>query len=394
MKIAANRERIIRLAVDGRAANTPKPLGAAVYCRELLRELVQLDVPLHLCVYLDAPPNEAFPLHPDQADIRVLPATRFWSQRRLGKALRKDPPDALLCPVSQFPLRAPCPVLVTHHGLVYEERDGKRTIEPASCLPWRQRMRRALLLKAQLCFADHFLMVSEDSKQMLLDYTGISSERASVTYHGCSDQFVPCLDDNRIASVRERYALPEHFFLYTGRLGPRKNVRRILLAYEKFILENPDLPHKLVLAGGEDWRAAPILKALQQSPCAEKIHHIGHVGRADMPVLMSLSDALVLVSLCESFGIPVVEAMACGTPVITANNTAMPEIVGDAALLASPYAVDEIAAAFSKIATDPALCAELVQKGYMRAQQFTWENTAIQTWNAIEKVLQRTSGIC
>ncbi|HOZ45188.1 MAG TPA: glycosyltransferase family 1 protein [Candidatus Hydrogenedentes bacterium] len=375
---------------DGRAANTADPLGAAVYARELLRELVRPDLGLALRVYLDAAPRAGFPLRTDEADVRILPPARFWTQRRLGAEVTKDPPDVLLCPVTQAPWLSPCPIAVTNHGLVYYEQDGRRIVEPRDCLPLMMRLRRVLLCWLQVHRASRILMVSEDSKQVFVQHTGIAPERVCVTYHGHSLDFRPQTDETAHRRVRERYDLPPRFFLYTGRLGPRKNVVRLVEAFEAFRDSYPDLPQELVLAGGPEWHAEPILRAIGESRHTGAIHVIGHVGHDDMPTLMTLADALVLVSLCESFGIPVIEAMACGTPVLTSNTTSMPEIVGDAALLVSPTDVPAIAGALRRLVTDQGLRAQLIEKGFARAAGFTWRNTALQTCEALRQVVTGT----
>jgi glycosyltransferase involved in cell wall biosynthesis len=163
-------------------------------------------------------------------------------------------------------------------------------------------------------------------------------------------------------------------------------VVRIIEAYEMLRQRRPDLPHHLVFAGDSDWAAQPILEAAQRSPAHDYMQFLGHVGREDMAVLMSCANALILVSLCESFGIPVVEAMSCGTPVITSNNTAMPEIVGDAALLVDPYDVPAISEALERMMTDEGLQEDLRSRGFERARMFTWEKTARKTLEVLSTV--------
>ncbi|HNR29544.1 MAG TPA: glycosyltransferase family 1 protein [Candidatus Hydrogenedentes bacterium] len=376
---------------DGRAANTSASLGVGVYCRNLLRELARLDSGLALRVYLDVEPRPDFPLRVDEADIRVLPAARFWTQRRLGPELRRDPPDVLLCPVSQAPLFSPCPTIVTNHGLVYYEENGRRVMEPRDCLPLVTRAQRALLWRLQVRCASRILMVSEDSRRVFIEHTGIDPAKVFVTYLGHTPEFRPMTDNMQQQQVRNRYELPARFFLYTGRLGPRKNVVRIIQAFELLRDSNPDLPHELVLAGDKEWHAEPILHAARASRHADAIHMIGHVGHEDMPTLMTLADALILVSLCESFGIPVVEAMACGTPVLTSNTTCMPEIVGEAAMAVPPTDVPAIAAAMHRLASDQELRERLVKDGFARAARFTWRNTALQTYDAVRSVTAENS---
>jgi len=376
------------IGIDGRAANTPKPLGAAVYCRELIGALAGLCGPPALRVYLDAPPLNDFPACADAVDIRVLPRARLWTERRLGPELRRDPPDVFLGPVQRFPLRCPCPAVVTHHGLVYVERAGSGDLEAAECLSIPQRINRAITLWLIARFADHVLVVSKDSKQLLARFSHIPPERISVTYHACSHNFYPRSGTQEIATLRGKFDLPERYILYTGRLGPRKNVVRTIEAFAMLRERRPDLPHRLVLAGEREWSAQPIIEAAERSPAREFIQFLGHVDREDMPVLMSCADTLVLVSLCESFGIPLIEAMSCGTPVVTANSSAMPEIVGDAALLADPYDVPAIAAALERVLTDQALRADLKAKGLERARRFSWVNTASDTLQVLSNVVE------
>ena len=185
-------------------------------------------------------------------------------------------------------------------------------------------------------------------------------------------QFRPA-DEERRAAVRARYRLPERFFLYLGTIEPRKNLARVIAAWTRLA---ETCPLDLVIAGREGWKVGPIRAAAAGSTHTTRIHWIGFVEGADAAALYSCADALVWPSLWEGFGLPPLEAMACGTPVMTSNVSSLPEVTGDAAVLVDPGSVDAIAEGMARLATDTALREDLAQKGQARAATFAWKRTA------------------
>jgi glycosyltransferase involved in cell wall biosynthesis len=368
------------LGIDARIANTPVRLGVGVYGYELIRAITRLPGAPSLRLYLDAPPVADFPVTEAEAEIVVLPARRFWTQRALAKALRTDPPDVFLAPVSQMPLGAPCPVIATYHGWIKMPTEERRSL--------REVMHTRLIRWLALTRAARVLVVSEESKRAIEELPAARPERIAVTYHGVSEDFSPEMDAAALQRVREKYCLPARYLLFLGRLNPRKNLLRTITAFEELRAANPGMPHHFVLAGTPQGDHGETMRRIEASPVKAYIHAIGHVERGDVQALLVASDALVLVSHLESFGIPVAEAMACGTPVVTSNTTCMPEIVGDAGLCVDPLDVNAIRDAMATALLDKPARATLIARGLDRVKQFTWENTARQTVAIAREVLE------
>jgi len=183
----------------------------------------------------------------------------------------------------------------------------------------------------------------------------------------------------------KRYVIERPYILYVGSLEKRKNLPRLLEAYA-YLRET--LPGwKLVIVGGRKWKSDPIYKAVQRLGLEPHVIFTGFVAEEDLPALYNGADLFVFPSLYEGFGLPVLEAMACGTPVVTSNTSSLPEVAGEAALLVAPTDVKAIAAAMQRVLSEPDLAAELRRRGLERASQFSWERTARETLAVYERVL-------
>lgn len=196
-----------------------------------------------------------------------------------------------------------------------------------------------------------------------------------VVYPGIDSRFQPVLDRVRLNAVQEAYGLPSRFFLYVGTLEPRKNIPNLLRAFARARLEQV----KLVIAGKQGWMFQPIFDLVQKLDLAQEVIFTGFVPDVDLPALYSLAEAFVFPSLYEGFGLPVLEAMACGTPVITSNVSSLPEVTGDAGLLINPLDEEQLAAAMRRLADDLDLQENLGQQGLARSAQFGWHRAAAET---------------
>lgn len=228
-------------------------------------------------------------------------------------------------------------------------------------------------LSQHLHAADRVLTVSEATKDDLVRRLEIDPRKITVIYNGVSDRFRSL--DTPLDNVQERYRLPKRFFLFVGTVEPRKNLARLIEAFER---AGRHLEHSLVVVGAKGWKTSPIYRAIETSRVRDRIQLLGFVADADLPAIYNLADAFVYPSLYEGFGIPIVEAMACGTPVVTSNVSAMPEVAGDAALLIEPLDPHGLAEAMERIVQDGALRNSLRAKGLERAKRFSWDTSAAQ----------------
>ncbi len=220
--------------------------------------------------------------------------------------------------------------------------------------------------------ANIILATSEFTKSALIDVLKVPEHKITVAQLGVDQEaYHPELSTTRLREVRNRYGLPGDFIFYVGTIEPRKNLERVIEAFER-------LPgnESLLIAGKWGWKFKPLMEKIRQSPKRRKIQLMGYVSEADKPYIMKLARMFVWPSLYEGFGLPALEAMAVGTPVLTSNVTSLPEVVGEGALMVNPYNVDDIAQGMETLLRDEQVRKVYIQKGLEQARQFTWEKTA------------------
>lgn len=247
---------------------------------------------------------------------------------------------------------------------------------------WRYRWHLPLALRR----ADAVVTVSECSRRDLARYLDLPGERLHVTSEGVDPRFVPVRDGATLREALGRYGIEGPYLLYVGGINPRKNIARLLEAYGRVRERHPHA--RLVVAGKRQWQAEGVDAALRRLGLADAVHFTGYVADADLPAIYSGAELFVFPSLYEGFGLPPLEAMACGTPVVTSDAASLPEVVGNAALLVDPLDVGSIAAAIDRLLSHPALAADLRSRGLARARRFTWERAARETIAVYEHVLR------
>jgi len=224
--------------------------------------------------------------------------------------------------------------------------------------------------------ADKIITVSEFTKQETAKYLGVDPDRMVVMHLGVNrDVFHPNHLEEQVAAVREKYGIPREYLLYLGTLEPRKNIERIIAAYGAVKHTNSDVP-KLVLAGRKGWMYDSIFEQVKRLRLEEEVIFTGYIDRDEPPLLLKGAMAFLFPSLYEGFGIPPLEAMACGTPVISSNVSSIPEVVGDAGILVDPYSDEAIADGIRRVLDDRELRVQMSEAGLKRANGFTWEKGA------------------
>jgi glycosyltransferase involved in cell wall biosynthesis len=236
---------------------------------------------------------------------------------------------------------------------------------------------------------DAIITVSEQSKADILRYLPVKAEDVTVVPEAAGPRYRP-MEPARSEEVLLRLGISFPYILYVGSIEARKNLARLLEAYAQ--LRCWSQKWKLVIVGAPKWKYTPIFDKLQQLQLASEVHFTGHVADEDLPALYNGAAVFVFPSLYEGFGLPVLEAMACGVPVITSNCSSLPEVAGDAALLVEPRDVNAIAAAMRRVLEEFDVAAELRAKGLARARQFTWERTAKETIAVYTKATRKCSG--
>jgi glycosyltransferase involved in cell wall biosynthesis len=222
----------------------------------------------------------------------------------------------------------------------------------------------------------------------LMRHYRTDARKIRIVPHGVAPYFRP-LPERAVEDGLRRLRLERPYFLTVGTLQPRKNLVRLLQAMER--LAEAGLPHRLVMVGRPGWLFEPIRRALENPLLEGRCLWLGYVPEALLPSLYCGADALVIPSLYEGFGMPALEAMACGTPVVAARSGALPEIMGNAGILVDPTSVDSLFSGLVKVIADPELADELRSRGLARAAQFSWPSTAAQTLQVIREAAEATT---
>ncbi|GIW11605.1 MAG: hypothetical protein KatS3mg061_2662 [Dehalococcoidia bacterium] len=234
-----------------------------------------------------------------------------------------------------------------------------------------------LMMPRFLRAADAIIAVSEQTRRDLSALYGVAPERVWVIPEGVNPRFRPPDHPAAITALRERLGLPERFILYLGTIEPRKNLLTLLEAYRALVAagETADL----VIAGRRGWLFAPVFARVRELGLEQRVHFTGWVAEEDLPFLLAAAQVFAFPSEYEGFGLPPLEAMAVGTPVVAANAAALPEVVGDAGLLVPPRDVAALAAALQRVLSDEELARTLRARGLARARRFSWEKAALET---------------
>jgi len=232
--------------------------------------------------------------------------------------------------------------------------------------------------------ADHIITVSHFSKSEIVNRYHISPEKITVTNEAPRDEFRVLDKEECREQISRRYRIDSPFVLYVGRVQARKNLLRLLEAF--YAVRRDDNQHKLVIVGKQDWSGQKVIQKVHELSIQSHVTFTGYVNWDDLPIFYNAAEAFVFPSICEGFGVPIVEAMACGLPVVTSYGSSLEEVAGGAAVLADPYSVDSIAKAMEKVLFDPNLRSSLRERGLRRAAEFSGSRKAQQTIAAYQKV--------
>jgi glycosyltransferase involved in cell wall biosynthesis len=225
--------------------------------------------------------------------------------------------------------------------------------------------------------ATRIIADSQATRDDIVKHLQIPAGKITVVHLGVDATFKPMHDQRELQRVRQHYSLPGRFVLFIGNIQPRKNLERLLRAYAR--IEGGRIPHHLVLAGGIGWKNAGLKALIEELGISERVHFPGYIAAEDLPTLYNCADLFLFPSLYEGFGLPVLEAMACGVPVVATNTSSLPEVAGDAALLVDPFSVEAITQAMLLVLENETVRAACIRKGLQQAAKFTWEDCAAKT---------------
>ena len=371
----------MRIAIDAHSIGT-KLGGNESYATNLIEALAQVDSSNDYTLYVTTPEaNDRFNGRWPNFRVRTTrphtPLIRI--PLTLSAELRKNPVDVLHVQFTAPPF-CPCPVVVSIHDLSFEHLP--------QTFNRRSRTQLRLTVRHSARRAARILSLSEHTRRDIAATYGIDSTRITAIPLAAPAHFGPVRDERELQRVRHTYGIEGDYVLSVGSIQPRKNLARLVRAYASLRTKygNGKFP-KLVLAGKCAWLYDETLRALQDTGIRDSVVLTGYVPEADLPALYSGSICFVYPSFFEGFGLPPLEAMKCGAPVIVGNRTSIPEVVGDAAIALDPYNEVEISSAIEQVVNDSGLRDKLRFKGFERAQQFDWQETARRTLSVYEEVV-------
>lgn len=362
----------MKLGIDASRANKKEKTGTEWYAWEMLRRLPKYIPPeLEVLLYTREPLEkslipEAKNWIEEQLD---WPPRRVWTLIRLSYEMLRRPPDLLWIPTHTIPFFAPKTVVTIHDVGFLARPDLYNAVDRA----YHQFSTSRIVKNAQ-----HIFTVSEFSKQEIVKFCKVSPERISVTPLAASEAYRQHTE-TEINAMRIKYNLSKPYFIFVGRLEKKKNIDGLVKAFSIFREKNKDT--ELILVGRSGYGADAARETISG------VRVFGYVDRKDLPSIVSGAIAFILPSHYEGFGIPVLEAMASGTPVISSNAGSLPEVAGNAAIYIDPNNIEEIAHAMSRIWSESALGAQLRERGYLRAKDFSWDKTAELTWRKLEDMI-------
>lgn len=372
----------MRFSVDAHAIGCHLT-GNEVYIHNLLKEFARLDQESEIVAYISKPRAPEYV--PERFETRWVSENPYkrlaWD---LPKQLTLDKPDLLHVQYTG-PLRTSVPLVVTIHDVSYLEL-------PEYFTPFRAAQLK-LTVKRTVERAAKILTPSEFSRRAILRHYSVDESRVVVVPNAVSARFRPVDRSVARAAIEERLGVPGPFVLTVGDLQPRKNHLGLLRAFEDVVRRYPKLTHKLVFVGKETWYSPKLHQAVAASSLADRVIFTGFVEDADLVSFYGACDLFVYPSFYEGFGLPILEAMACGRAVACSNTTAMPEVADSAGLLFDPRDTNEMARAMSDILIDPELRVRLESLGQQHAASFSWQKAAAQTLNVYYQVAGATRSL-
>jgi glycosyltransferase involved in cell wall biosynthesis len=354
--------------------------GNEVYVRNLLEQYAGLDRESQFLAYLSVPgADQAVPNSFEKRWVSNNPFVRLGFD--LSRGLRRDKPDLLHVQYTA-PLLCPVPVVVSVHDVSY--------LEHPEFFPRARRMQLKLTVERTVRRAAKVVTLSEFSRNGIARAYGMDPEKIAVVPAACAEIFQPRPKSSAKAFVDGRFAIQGPMILCVGDLQPRKNPIGLIRAFEELVANYPQLTHSLVFVGKDTWFAPRVHQIAEASPFGNRIRFTGYVNDEELLQLYNASDLFVFPSFYEGFGIPILEAMACGRAVACANTSAMKEVAGDAALLFNPYSTREMVTAMRDLLLDDELRHRTERRGLQNAARYSWRQTARQTLDVYRSAVEES----
>ena len=369
----------MKIGIEGQRLFRKKKHGMDMVALELIRNLQKIDHENEYFVFVKPDDDDSVLKETSNFKIIRLEGGSYpqWEQIALPKAAKEAGCEILHCTSNTAPINCSIPLVVTLHDIIYMESSYLRILT-GSATPYQKfgNAYRKLVIPRIIKISRKIITVSHFEKNRIGEFFGMKGDaRLTAVYNGVSEHFKPVTDQAEIKRVKEKYHLPDHFFFFLGNTDPKKNTKGTLKAFSDFIKQTGS-DHKLVMLDYDRSELEKILDEIGDRSLLDRIVLTGYVVNTDLPSIYCQSQVFLYPSLRESFGIPMLEAMACGVPVITSNTSSMPEVAGNGALIIDPFNPEEITNGIVQILNNPEMREELIKNGFQQAAKFSWKAMA------------------
>jgi len=387
----------MKIGIEGQRLYRKKKHGMDMVALELIKNLQYIDTVNEYVIFVK--PDEDNTCIPPAKNFKIVELTSSfgypgWEQIALPRAAHKEGCDVLHCTSNTGPIFSKVPLITTLHDIIYLESISLFKKEGS----WYQKlgnMYRRWFVPAVIKKSKKVITVSNYEKDRINTYFGFTDNRLSAIYNGVGAHFKQVTNETVLKSIKKAYQLPDKFFFFLGNTDPKKNTKGVLEAYGNFSASDTE-HYKLVILDYDENELQKLLMSLGMPELRKNIHLLGYVPNTELPAIISQCTIFLYPSLRESFGIPILEGMACGAPVITSNTSSMPEVAGqDAALMVDPFDAAQITAAIQTLVDDQALAAVLSERGILRAKQFSWvamSQNVLELYQEVYKELNAAKG--
>jgi len=372
----------LKIAINARFLQTGNLEGIGWYTYELCKRWVQNHPEDQFVFIYDRPQIEWLITGENVKSVVIGPKARhffsfwYWFDVQIPKILQQERVDVFFSPDNFLSLRTDIPTVLTTHDIAHFHYPRQ--------VAWMHRPYYRLFIPRFLKKATHIVCVAEHGKTDLIAHYQVPADKITVVPNGTRAIFQP-LSDTEKMRVKAEFCSGVDYFFFLGAIHPRKNLLGLLRAYELF-REKSGAMVKLLIAGKLAWQVDEITAAHAASAYRDDILFLGYLSEETAAELMASALALTYLSFFEGFGLPVLEALCTDTPVITSNTSSLPEVAGDAALLVDPQQVEDIAAAMLRIWNEPDLREDLIKKGQLQRQQFSWDKAATDIYTILQAV--------
>ena len=378
----------MRIGIEAQRLFRPHKYGMDRVALELILNLQVIDTENDYFIFVK--PDQDTSVIKSTANFKVveIPGGPYplWEQFKLPRIAKSYNCDILHCTSNTAPYYKSIPLITTLHDIIYMEGSIlKLLLNKASLYQKFGNLYRRIIVGKVVQNSRRLITVSNFEKENITNFFKLKNKDIQTVYNGVNQKFTVNIDADHKTRVKVKYELPENYMLHIANKDPRKNTKKVLMAFNEYLKRTTNT-QKLLMLGCKDADLKIMLNDMEAIDLYEHIIITGYVSDEDLPVLYQMSQLFLFPSLREGFGIPIIEAMACGVPVITSNTSSMPEVAGNAAHLIDPNKTDDIYEGMFKIMSDENYKNELIKRGLKRSKQFSWNSMASQVLEQYEQL--------